>query len=153
MRQLAVAKCPRRVPFHRSRCNFLTGWDSAPFGTKPRADSKPDRPKSGDRVQECQMPIRDNARSAEAIRRKLRALAAVFLDPAATEHEKANAKVLKGRLETQLGQKPTSEGTWTGIMFQLGRGVREIASSRPAKSDWTDHAFRLGRIIRRGIKK
>ena len=99
------------------------------------------------------MPIRDNARSAEAIRRKLRALAAVFLDPAATEHEKANAKVLKGRLETQLGQKPTSEGAWTGIMFRLGRGVREIASSRPAKGDWTDHAFRLGRIIRRGIKK
>jgi hypothetical protein len=35
------------------------------------------------------MPIGDNARSAEAIRRKSRALAAVFLDPAATEHEKA----------------------------------------------------------------
>jgi hypothetical protein len=99
------------------------------------------------------MPISDNARSAEAIRRKLRALAAVFLDSAATEHEKANAKVLKGRLETQLGLKPTSEGAWTGIVFRLGRGVREIASSRPAKSDWTDHAFRLGRIIRRGIKK
>jgi len=98
------------------------------------------------------MPIRDNARSAEAIRRKLRALAAVFLDPAATEHEKANAKMLKVRLETQLGKKPTSEGAWTGIMFRLGRGVRELASSRP-KSDWTDHAFRLGRIIRRGIKK
>jgi hypothetical protein len=93
------------------------------------------------------MSISDNARSAEAIRRKLRALAAVFLDPAATEHEKANAKV------TQLGQKPISEGAWTGIMFQLGRGVRKIASSRPAKSNWTDHAFRLGRIIRRGIKK
>jgi len=99
------------------------------------------------------MPIRDNARSAEAIRRKLRALAAVFLDPAATEHEKANAKMLKVRLETQLGKKPTSEGAWTGIMFRLGRGAREIASSRPAKSDLTDHAFRLGRIIRRGIKK
>jgi hypothetical protein len=56
------------------------------------------------------MPISDNARSAEAIRRKLRALAAVFLDPAATEHEKANAKMLKVRLETQLGKKPTSEG-------------------------------------------
>jgi hypothetical protein len=46
------------------------------------------------------MPISENPRSAEAIRRKLRALAAVFLDPAATEHEKANAKVLKGRLES-----------------------------------------------------
>ena len=99
------------------------------------------------------MPMSDNARSAEAIRRKLRALAAVFLDPAATEDEKANAKILKGRLETQLGQKSTSEDAWTGIMFRLGSGVREITSSRPAKGDWTDHAFRLGRIIRKGIKK
>jgi hypothetical protein len=99
------------------------------------------------------MRISDNARSAEAVRRKLRALAAVFLDPAATEHEKANAKVLKGRLETQLGQKPTLEGAWTGIMFRLGRGVREITSSRRAQGDWTDHAFRLGRIFRRGLKK
>jgi hypothetical protein len=99
------------------------------------------------------MPISDKARSAEAIRRKLRALAAVFLDPAATEHEKANAKFLKGRLETQLGQNATSEGAWTGIMFRLGMGVREITSARPAKGDWTDHAFRLGRILRRGIKK
>ena len=95
------------------------------------------------------MPISDNARSAEAIRRKLRALAAVFLDSAATEHEKANAKVLKGRLETRLGQKPTSESAWTGIMFRLGRGVREVTSSRHAKGDWTDHAFRLGRIVSR----
>ena len=92
------------------------------------------------------MPISDNARSAEAIRRKLRALAAVFLDPAATEHEKANAKVLKGRLETQLGQKPTSEGAWTGIMFRLGRGVREVTSSRPAKGDWTDLPFDLAEL-------
>ena len=99
------------------------------------------------------MPISDNASSAEAIRRKLRALAAVFLDPAATEHEKANAKVLKGRLETQLGQKPTSESAWTGIMFRLGRGIREITTSPPAKGDWTVHAFRLGRIFRRRIKK
>jgi len=100
------------------------------------------------------MPISNNARSAQAIRRKLRALAAVFLDPAATEHEKANAKALKARLETQLGQNAASEGaSWTGIMFRLGRGVRGITSSRPAKGDWKDHAFRLGRLIRRGIRK
>ena len=98
------------------------------------------------------MPISDNARSAEAIRRKLRALAPVFLDPAATEHEKANAKVLKRRLEAQLAQKATSEGAWTGIMFRLGRGFREITSSHPATVDWTDHAFRLGRIFRKGKK-
>jgi hypothetical protein len=99
------------------------------------------------------MPICDKCEVCRSPSSEMPALAAVFLDPAATEHEKANAKVLKGRLETQLGRKPTSEGAWTGIMFRLGRGVREIASSRPAKSDWTDHTFRLGRIIRRGIKK
>ena len=98
------------------------------------------------------MPINENARSAEAIHRKLRALAAVFLDPAATEHEKANAKGLTGRLEKQLSQEATSEGTWTGIMFRLGRGVKEITSPSP-KGDWTDHAFRFGRMLRRGFKK
>jgi hypothetical protein len=51
------------------------------------------------------MPISENARSAAAIHRKLRALAAVFLDPAATEHEKANAERLKGRLERQLSAR------------------------------------------------
>jgi hypothetical protein len=100
-----------------------------------------------------QMPISDNTKSAEAIRRKLSALAAVFLDPAATEHEKANAKTLKGRLETKLGQEATSVEAWMGIMFRLGRGVREITSARPVKGDWTDHAFRLGRIFRREIEK
>jgi hypothetical protein len=56
------------------------------------------------------MPIAENARSAEAIRRKLRALTAVFLDPAATEHEKANAKVPKRCLETQARQEATPKG-------------------------------------------
>jgi hypothetical protein len=99
------------------------------------------------------MPISENARSVEAIRRKLRALSAVFLDPAATEHEKANAKGLKGRLEKQLSQDTTPEGAWTDIMFRLGRGVKEITSSPSPKGDWTDHAFRLGRMLRRGFKR
>ncbi len=116
------------------------------------------------------MPISESARSAAAIHRKLRGLAAVFLDPAATEHEKANAERLKARLEEQLPREPTpSEPTpskptpskptpgaaWTNVMFRLGRGVREMTSS-PAppspKGDWTDHAFRLGRMLRRGFK-
>src|ERR1700686_3560953 len=102
-----------------------------------------------------QMPISENARSAAAIHRKLRALAAVFLDPAATEHEKANAKRLKGRLEEQLSPEatPEPERAWTGIMFRLGRGVKEITSSPSPKGDWTDHAFRLGRMLRRGFKR
>ena len=103
-----------------------------------------------------QMPISENARSAEAIHRKLRAIAAVLLDPAATEHERANAEALKIRLEKQLKQEATPEGTWTDIMFRLGRAVKEIKqSTSPAapKGDWTDHAFRLGRTLRRGFKK
>jgi hypothetical protein len=100
-----------------------------------------------------QMPISDNARTAAAIHRKLRGLTAMFLDPAATEHEKANAKELKGRLEEQLGQDAPAEGTATGIMFRLGQGVREITSPRSPKADWTDHAFRLGKMLRRGFKR
>jgi hypothetical protein len=99
------------------------------------------------------MPISENAKSAEAIRRKLRALTAVFLDPAATEHERANAEVLKRRLETQINQEATPDGTWTGIMFRLGRGVKEMTSPRSPKGDWTDHAFRLGRALRKGFKR
>jgi hypothetical protein len=64
------------------------------------------------------MPISDNARSAAAIHRKLRALANVFLDPAATEHEKDNAKRLKERLEGHLGQDAAPERPLTQ------RGVR-----------------------------
>jgi len=77
----------------------------------------------------------------------------VFLDPAATEHEKANAKILKGRLEKQLSQEARPEGKWTGIMFRLGQGVKEITSAPSPKADWTDHAFRLGRMLRRGFKR
>jgi hypothetical protein len=99
------------------------------------------------------MPMSENVRSAEAIRRKMRALAAVFLDPAATEHEKANAKMLRKRLETLVSQGATTEGTWTGIMFRLGRSVKEIKSPPSSKGDWTDHAFQLGRILRRGFKR
>jgi hypothetical protein len=81
--------------------------------------------------------------SGSAIHRKLRALAAVFLDPASTEHEKDNAKRLKGRLEKQLSQDATPEGAWTGIMFRLGRVFKEIKSLPAPKSDWTDRASDL----------
>jgi len=99
------------------------------------------------------MPISENARSAAAIHRKLRGLAAVFLDPAATEHEKANAKGLKGRLEEQLPQDAKPEGTWNAIMFRLGQGVKEMTSLPAPKADWTDHAFRLGRMLSKGFKR
>jgi squalene cyclase len=99
------------------------------------------------------MPITENASSTEAIRRKLRALTAVRLDPAATEPERANAEGLKARLEKQLTEEATPEGKWTGIMFRLGRGVKEITSQPSPKGDWTDHAFRLGRMLRKGFKR
>jgi hypothetical protein len=99
------------------------------------------------------MPISESARSAAAIHRKLRGLAAVFLDPAATEHEKANAKILQARLEKQLSQKAAPEGKWTGIMFRLGQGVKEMTSTPSPKADWNDYAFRLGRMLRRGFKR
>jgi hypothetical protein len=70
-----------------------------------------------------------------------------------TEHEKANAKRLKERLEGHLGQDVTPEGAWTGIMFRFGRGVKEIKSLPAPKGDWTDHPFRLGRMLRRGFKR
>jgi hypothetical protein len=75
------------------------------------------------------MPISEYARSAEAIHRKLRAIAAVLLDPAATEHERANAEALKICLEKQLRQEATPEGTGTNIMFRLGRAIKEIKRS------------------------
>ena len=101
------------------------------------------------------MAMSKTARSAEAIRRKLRAIAAVLSDPSATEHERTNAKALKGRLEERLKHAATPEGTWTDIMFRLGRAVKEIKSESPSppKGDWTDLAFRLGRTLRRGFKK
>jgi hypothetical protein len=103
-------------------------------------------------------------RIAAATHRKLRGLAAVFSDPAATEHEKANAERLKARLEEQLPQEPAASApapsepvpgtSWTRIMFRLGRGVRDVKSPPLSpKGDWTDHAFRLGRMLRRGLKR
>ena len=100
------------------------------------------------------MAISEGARSAAAIHRKLRGLAAVFSDPAATEHEKAAAKGLKERLEKQLGPEvATSGGKWASLMFRLGQGVKELTSAPPSKADWTDHAFRLGRMVRKTLKK
>jgi hypothetical protein len=99
------------------------------------------------------MPISENARAAAAVHRKLRALAAVFSDPAATEAEKQNAERLKVRLEDQLKPDAPPEGALTSLMFRLGQGVRDLTSAPAPKGDWTDHAFRLGRMFRKGLKK
>lgn len=94
--------------------------------------------------------------SAETIRRKLRAIASVLVDPAATEHEKANARALKHRLEKRLRSGSAVGKASADMLFRLGRAVRDVKQSvePPApKGDWTDHAFRLGRLFRRGLKK
>jgi len=70
------------------------------------------------------MPISEKAKVTEAIHRKLRAIAAVLLDPAATKHERTNAETLKIRLEKQLGQETTPKGAWTDIMYRMGRAVK-----------------------------
>ena len=99
------------------------------------------------------MPTSEKARFAAAIHRKLRGIAAVLLDPAATEHERTNAEELKIRLEKQLKPEATPEGTRLDIMFRLGRAVKEIKQSTSSNKDWTDHTFRLGRTLRRRFKK
>lgn len=92
----------------------------------------------------------------EDIRRKLRAVAAVLGDPAATEHERAAAESLKRRLEGRLRRAGAPKGDWTDNAFRLGRAVAELRrSASPASPgrDWADKAFRLGRALRRGYRK
>jgi hypothetical protein len=94
--------------------------------------------------------------SVEGIRRKLRAVAAVIADPAATEHERVNAETLKARLERRLREAGAPAGDWTDNAFRLGKWAKELRqASSPAspKGDWTDNAHRLGKALRRGYKR
>ena len=94
--------------------------------------------------------------SVASVRRKLRAVATIIDDPAATEHERATAQVLKARLERRLREAGAPAGDWTDNAFRLGRWAKELRkSSAPAspKGDWTDNAHRLGRALRQGCKR
>jgi len=94
--------------------------------------------------------------SVASVRRKLRAVTAVIGDPAATEHEKANASAVKARLEKRLREAGAPTGDWTDNAFRLGKWAKELRqSSSPAspKGDWTDNAHRLGKALRRGYKR
>jgi hypothetical protein len=94
--------------------------------------------------------------SVGSVRRKLRAVAAVIADPAATENERANAQALKARLERRLRDAGVPTGDWTDNAFRLGRWAKELReSSSPAspKGDWTDNAHRLGKALRQGYKR
>ena len=94
--------------------------------------------------------------SVADLRRKLRALTALAENVGATEHERANAKVLKARLERRLRDAGAPVGDWTDNAFRLGRQVKDLTqavSPTSPKGDWTDNAFRLGKVLRRGFKK
>jgi len=94
--------------------------------------------------------------SVAELRRKLRALTALAENVCATEHERANAKVLKARLERRLRDAGAPVGDWTDNAFRLGRQVKELTqgvSPTSPKGDWTDNAFRFGKVLRRGFKK
>jgi hypothetical protein len=94
--------------------------------------------------------------SIASVRRKLRAVAAVIADPAATEHEKRNAQAVKARLERRLREAGAPAGDWTDNSFRLGKWAKELdQSSSPTspKEDWTDSAHRLGKVLRRGYKR
>jgi hypothetical protein len=89
--------------------------------------------------------------SLEAVRRKLKAVNTVIGDASATENEKANARVLKARLERRLRAAGEPAGDWTDTFFRFGRRVKELRKeTHPGASngDWTVGAFRLGRALR-----
>jgi hypothetical protein len=96
------------------------------------------------------------ARSLEAVRRKLRAVAAVLADKGATPNERVNAAAVKARLERRLEAAGEPAGDWTDRVFRLGRLARNLEKSsapRAPKGDWTDHSLRLGKALRRGYKR
>src|SRR6266851_2521406 len=94
--------------------------------------------------------------SVTALRRKLRAIAALAEDAGATASERENAEAAKQRLEQRLREAGAPKGDWTDKAFRLGRWAREIRKSTAPASpagDWTDHARRLGKAVRLGYKK
>jgi hypothetical protein len=89
--------------------------------------------------------------AASSVRRRLQAIAAVLRDPAATEHEKANAATLEKRLQQKLLPKSERQALWPRLMFRLGRTVkvmRQSSASSASKGDLEEYAFRLGRALR-----
>jgi hypothetical protein len=91
-----------------------------------------------------------------ALRRKLRALAAVTRNAGATPAERANAAALKKRIEQRLRDAGAPSGDWTDSAFRFGRRVaamRKSGGSAAGQADLTDHARRLGKIVGRAYRK
>src|SRR5690348_4605820 len=94
--------------------------------------------------------------SLAALRRKLRALAAVARDSGATPPERANAAALKKQLEQRLRNAGAPAGDWTDHAFRLGRWAKDLRKSPSpgaGESDWTEHARGLGKAVGRAYKK
>ena len=91
-----------------------------------------------------------------ALRRKLRALAAVAGDAGATPPERANAAALKRRLERRLRDAGAPAGDWTDHAFRIGRRVKRLANPAapdPGDGDLAEPARRLGKLVGRAYKK
>jgi hypothetical protein len=101
------------------------------------------------------MPTDKPAQYFAALHRKLRGVAALLRDRAATGPEKATAEAIKARLERQLREEGAPAGDWTDIAFRFGRTVKKMGKAAPGApaDDWTKHAFQLGKALRRGINK
>jgi hypothetical protein len=94
--------------------------------------------------------------SLTALRRKLRALGAIAGDPGATPPERANAKVLKEKLEQRLRKAGAPAGDWSDHAFRLGRWAKQVhnpGSSGLGENDWPDQARRLGKAVGRSYRK
>lgn len=85
-----------------------------------------------------------------ALRRKMRALAAVARNAGATPAERASAAALKQRIEKRLRDAGSPAGDWTDNAFRLGRRLKSMQRS---EDDLTDHARRLGKIVGRAYRK
>jgi len=91
-----------------------------------------------------------------ALRRKLRALAAVARDAAATPPERANAAALKKQIEQRLRDAGAPAGDWTDHAFRLGRWAKQTRKTQPLdapRGDWTEQARRLGKAVGRAYRK
>lgn len=98
----------------------------------------------------------DDTGALAALRRRLRALAALAADPGATPAERANAASLWKQLEQRLRKAGAPAGDWTDQAFRLGRrlkGMQNTGTLKTGDGDFTDHARRLGKLVGRGYRK